>query len=114
MATFDQNQQLPSSGGESKQAAFLAKSAERSRQRDRILVALRARNCTTYDLRKDPVGSFQNPTRIFELRAMGYEIKTHRVTVVDEDGFLHPRVALYELVSEPSAPAGQEVLPCNS
>jgi Helix-turn-helix domain len=97
-----------------KNASFLAKSAERSRQRERILVALRAKNRTNYDLRKDPVGSFQAPTRIFELRALGYDIKTHRVTVVDEDGFTHPRVALYELVSEPAVPVDVEVTQCSS
>lgn len=78
-----------------------AHGADRKGQQRRILSALRLRPHTTYELRGDPVGSFQAPTRVKELRELGYDIRTHRVTVVDHAGFQHPRVALYELVSEP-------------
>lgn len=74
-------------------------------QKDRILAALRVGPRTSYELRRDPVGSYQCPSRIHELRSQGYLIETHRVVVVDQDGFAHPRVAQYSLLGEP----GQEV-----
>lgn len=82
---------------------FSAKSADRKAQQQRILAALRLRPHTTMELRRAPVGSFQCPTRIFELRKQGYVIDTTLVTVIDEDSFAHPRTAMYSLVSEPEA-----------
>lgn len=64
-----------------------------------ILKALRVGPKTTYELRRG--GSFQPPTRIFELRELGYNIETTRVSVTDRDGFTHVGVARYELVAEP-------------
>jgi hypothetical protein len=81
---------------------FIAKTAGRKAQQERILEALRSGPRTSYELRRDPVGSYQNPTRIFELRQQGYEIETSRVVVVDQDGYVHPGVALYALVAEPT------------
>ena len=69
-------------------------------QRSRILAALRAGLQTSYALRR--IGAYQAPTRVLELRRMGFEIVTHRVTLVDRDGFSHQGVALYELIAEPS------------
>lgn len=66
-------------------------------QRERILKLLRLRPHNGYELRR--AGFYQCPSRIFELRARGYEIETQRVVVVDQDGFVHPRVALYSLSS---------------
>jgi len=41
-----------------------------------------------------------------ELRDLfGYSIETHRVTLVDRDGFTHSRAALYCLRSEPEGVA---------
>lgn len=68
-----------------------------------ILKALRAGPKTTYELRRG--GSFQPPTRIFELRELGYNIETTRVTVTDRDGFTHIGVARYELIAEPDESA---------
>lgn len=82
------------------------RAADRQAQRDRILEALRRRPHTTDELRRDPIGSFQCPTRIHELRKAGYAIETARVEVVDADGFIHPRVALYSLVGEPEQRQG--------
>ena len=64
-------------------------------QRMRILEALRLSPKTTYDLRR--MGIFQAPTRVFELRAMGYPILTSRVRVIDQGGYAHNGVALYQL-----------------
>ncbi|WP_295525616.1 helix-turn-helix domain-containing protein [uncultured Pseudacidovorax sp.] len=67
-------------------------------QRAKILGLLRMRPHTSYELRR--AGCYQCPTRVFELRRQGYEIETQRVTVVDQDGFSHPFVALYSLADE--------------
>ena len=65
----------------------------------RMLAALKRRPHTTDDFRK--LGIFQCSARIWGLRATGYVIETTLTTVVDRDGFAHPRAALYSLVSEP-------------
>jgi len=76
------------------------KATDGAAQRQRILEALRLRPHTSYDLRR--AGCYQCPTRVFELRHEGFEIKTSRVVIVDRDGFEHRGVALYELVTEPA------------
>jgi hypothetical protein len=81
-------------------AILASKSTVSASQRARILEALRLHPQTSYDLRR--LGCYQAPARIKELRdAFGYGIGTHRVTLVDRDGFTHPRAALYCLRSEP-------------
>ncbi len=70
-------------------------------QRQRILEMLRTGQKTTLDFRR--AGVMQSQTRVFELRAKGYDIPTvSRVTVFDDQGFPHCGVALYELVREPA------------
>lgn len=70
-------------------------------QRQRILEMLRNGRQTTLDFRR--AGVMQSQTRVFELRAQGFDIPTvGRVTVIDDQGFPHRGVALYELISEPS------------
>ncbi|AVT20064.1 hypothetical protein C7Y68_08625 [Paracidovorax avenae] len=77
-----------------------ARSPNSEAQRQRIIAALRIRSQTTEDLRT--MGIFQAPARVKELRdRYGYDITTHRITVIDREGFPHPRAALYTLVSEP-------------
>ena len=69
-------------------------------QRKRIVEMLRTGRKTTQDFRR--AGVFQSPTRIFELRALGYDIPTiGRVTITDDQGYPHHGVALYELIAEP-------------
>lgn len=86
-----------------KQRQFSANSPHSEAQRQRIIEALRRRPQTTEDLRK--LGIFQAPARVKELRdRFGYGISTARITVVDREGYPHPRAALYSLVSEPEAP----------
>lgn len=75
------------------------KATDGAAQRLRILEALRRRPQTSYDLRR--AGCYQCPTRVFELRHEGFEIKTSRVIVIDGDGFEHRQIALYELIAEP-------------
>lgn len=82
------------------QRQFSPKSTHSEAQRQRILAALRVRPQTSYDLRR--IGAYQAPARIKELRdRFGYHIQTTRITLVDRDGYLHPRAALYSLVAEP-------------
>ena len=68
-------------------------------QERRIIAALQIRPHTTKDFRA--IGIFQISARIWGLRAQGWSIATDRVTVVDRDGFTHPRAALYSLTSAP-------------
>ena len=75
------------------------KSSSEAAQHRRILAALKRRPHTTDDFRN--LGIFQCSARIWGLRELGYQIETTRITVVDRDGFAHPRAALYSLVSEP-------------
>lgn len=82
------------------QLKFGDKSSATEAQRERILQALRRRPQTSYDLRR--MGCYQAPARVKELRdRFGFVIETTRITLVDRDGFSHPRAALYTLVSEP-------------
>jgi len=75
-------------------------------QRQRILEMLRPGQKHTLDFRR--AGIMQSQTRIFELRALGYDIPTvGRVTVFDDQGYPHRGVAVYALISE----AVQEVAP---
>lgn len=70
-------------------------SSKYAAQRSLVLETLKLSPKTTYDLRR--MGIFQPPTRIFELKAMGYPIETSRVRVIDQDGYPHNGVALYTL-----------------
>lgn len=74
------------------------KSTSGGAQRQRILQALALRPHTSYELRK--LGCYQCPARIIELRRRGYDIKTERVTIWDDEGFEHHGIALYSLVAE--------------
>lgn len=76
---------------------FSPKSTASEAQRERILMALARGPKTSYDLRR--LGCYQAPARVKELRDRhGYNITTTRVTLVDRDGFSHPRAALYTLI----------------
>ena len=75
-------------------------------QRQRIIEMLRPGQKHTLDFRR--AGIMQSQTRIFDLRALGYDIPTvGRVTVFDDQGYPHRGVAVYALVAE----AVQEVAP---
>lgn len=74
------------------------KSTSIQAQRERILKALRVGPKTTYDLRR--LGCYQAPTRIIELRRMGYDIETELVTLYDRDGYEHRGCARYCLRKE--------------
>ena len=70
-------------------------------QRQRIVETLQTGPKHTLDFRR--AGIMQSQTRIFELRALGYDIPTvARVTIYDDQGFPHRGVAVYELVAEPA------------
>jgi|APMI01.1.fsa_nt_gi hypothetical protein len=70
-------------------------------QRQRIVEMLRLGQKHTLDFRR--AGVMQSQTRIFELRAQGYDLPTvGRVTIHDDLGYPHHGVALYELIAEPT------------
>lgn len=69
-------------------------------QRRRIIDMLRTGPKHTLDFRR--AGIMQSQTRIHELRRRGYDLPTvARLTVADDEGYLHSGVALYELHGEP-------------
>ncbi|VTY35605.1 Helix-turn-helix domain protein [Xylophilus ampelinus] len=70
-------------------------------QEARIIAALRVRPQTTDSFRA--IGIFQISARIWGLRKQGWNIQTNRITVVDRDGYAHPRAALYSLIEEVKA-----------
>lgn len=80
---------------------FSPKSTATEAQYDRVLRLLRAGRCSTIEFRK--AGVIAPAVRIKELKDLhGYDIPTvERIDMWDEQGFLHPRIAVYELVSEP-------------
>lgn len=74
---------------------FSAASTATEAQRERILEALERRPHTTHDLLT--LGVFRPGARIRELREMGHDIVTERVTLVDEWGYTHDRCAQYSM-----------------
>lgn len=87
-----------------KQRQFTAKSTATEAQYDRIVKMLRPANRSTIELRKG--GVMMPAARIKEMNDRhGYVIvRIELRDLWDEDGFLHPRVAVYELQSEPEVP----------
>lgn len=77
---------------------YSPKSTAAEAQRQRTLEELRIAPRTSYDLRR--LGCYQAPARVLELRRMGYDIRTERVTIWDRDGYRHCGVALYHLHEE--------------
>ena len=69
-------------------------------QRERFLRALRLGTVNTFDAR-DRLGILMPAARIFELRALGYEIDVDYRRAVDRDGVEHDRIAHYSLLSSP-------------
>lgn len=80
---------------------FSHKSTSTEAQRERLIDMLRIGLKNTMELRRG--GVMMPAARVKELKdKYGYCIPTvDRVTITDEWGFTHPRVAIYELVSEP-------------
>ena len=70
-------------------------------QRAKVLSMLRIRPRHTYSLRDE--GISHPAARVRELVAAGYGISAGRITCADAAGYLHRGVAIYELVSEPTA-----------
>lgn len=71
------------------------KSTSGESQRQRIIKALALRPHTSYELRK--MGCYQAATRINELRRLGFNIITERVSIWDDEGYPHNGIALYSL-----------------
>ncbi|MHA3903064.1 helix-turn-helix domain-containing protein [Castellaniella sp. WN] len=66
-------------------------------QRYRLIEALRTGPKNSYELRR--LGIYQVPARVFELRRLGHDITTERISITDEDGYLHPQCARYHLLA---------------
>lgn len=66
-------------------------------QRYRLIEALRTGPKNSYELRR--LGIYQVPARVFELRRLGHDISTERISLTDVDGYLHPQCALYRLLA---------------
>lgn len=80
--------------------ALANKSTERDAQNRKLVALLKqVGRAHTYQLRKH--GISHPAGRVQDLEAAGFVILSERTTVVDENGFVHPGVALYSLVSEP-------------
>ncbi len=65
-------------------------------QRQKILALLRVTRRHTFEFRAR--GIAMPATRIFELKRLGHDIRSRRITAADSDGYLHSNVAFYELV----------------
>lgn len=65
-------------------------------QRARLTAALKVRPVTTYEARKY-LDIFDCPSRILELRKLGWKIDTHRVHQKTDAGILHKRIGRYVL-----------------
>ena len=81
---------------------FSAKSTAREAQYQRIIALTRTGDRSTIELRK--AGVMMPAARVKELREQrGYDIQRVALRdLYDEEGFLHPRVAIYSLLSEPA------------
>jgi hypothetical protein len=94
-------QATPALLGASAIKLLASKSTATEAQTRKLALLLEVRPHNTYELRKQgishPAGRIQN------LEEEGYVIKSDRVTVVDENAFLHPGVALYSLISKPAS-----------
>lgn len=80
-------------------AVLASKTTERSVQIKKLALLLAMRPHHTYELRK--LGISHPAGRVQDLEEQGYVIESSRVTVVDENGFTHPGVARYSLISKP-------------
>lgn len=83
------------------------KSTATQSQYARLIKLLRRGDKNTFQLRK--AGIMSPATRIMELnRKYGFEIvRTELRDLWDEFGFMHVRVAVYALLSEPGTPHGK-------
>lgn len=72
----------------------------RKAQRTRLLARLRQGPVDTFTIARE-LNICRPGARIAELRAAGHHILTYRVTLDDDQGRPHGRVALYVLGTEP-------------
>lgn len=102
--TASKNDNATGKGGEvgiseNSRDKFNARSTATKAQMDRLVELLRVRQRHTHELR---MSGISHPAgRIQDLEALGFVIASDRTTTVDGDGFIHSRVAIYTIVSEP-------------
>jgi hypothetical protein len=80
--------------------AIASRSTSTEAQTAKLLALLELSPRHTYELRK--LGISHPAGRVQNLEEEGCVIESSRITVVDENGFTHPGVALYELISRPT------------
>jgi hypothetical protein len=85
---------------------FSRKSTATIAQINKLRGLLQLRPHHTYELRKQ--GISHPAGRVNDLEDMGCVIDSARISTVDSDGFLHVGVALYSLISEPSASMAEQ------
>ncbi|AYN97236.1 hypothetical protein EAW52_11000 [Pseudomonas sp. LTJR-52] len=73
-------------------------STDAMRQRQRLLNALIELGAVNTLFARDKLNCMAPAPRIKELRALGHEIYTDRITINDRDGRTHKRVARYVLL----------------
>lgn len=79
---------------------FNPKSTQTEAQYERIRNMLRTGTRSTFDFRK--AGIMAPAARIKEMNGKGYYIPTVALRDLwDDEGYCHPRVAVYELIDEP-------------
>ena len=76
-------------------------------QRARLLARLQSGPIDTFTAIRE-LNIVRPGARINELRDLGHKILTHRLTLTDDQGRKHPRIALYYLSTNP--PAGVSAL----
>ncbi|MDT0596100.1 helix-turn-helix domain-containing protein [Glaciecola petra] len=83
-------------------APITSQESSTNRDRKQILALLRLKPIHTIEFR-ELHGLISPAPRIKELRERGYNIRTKLIRAMSQDGRVHNNVALYVLVSEPSA-----------
>lgn len=78
------------------------KNTSAEHQRNRLLERLMEGAVTTIEARRD-LNVMMPAARIKELRNAGHNIQTQRITMADDQGNKHSRVALYYLSTPPAA-----------
>jgi hypothetical protein len=73
-----------------------------SAQLTRLLARLRIGQTDTFSIMRE-LNICRPGARICDLRTAGYSIHTRLISVEDEWGRKHPKVALYTLLAEPSS-----------
>lgn len=67
-------------------------------QRKRLLEALQKLGAVSTCYARDQLNIMMPATRVHELRKLGHQIHTDRISITDRDGYTHDNVARYVLI----------------